>query len=89
MPGNEDTKGWRVMQLVEAAGIKKFEKLVLFDASGGSSVILERKELDAKTVPFIKLNKQGVLRLRVLKQGGTGWQTAGELRSLGTIQVAK
>ena len=88
-PGNEDTKGWRLAQLLEAAGIKKFEKLVLFDASGGTSIILERKELDAKTVPFIKLNKQGSLRVRVLKQGGTGWQSAGELRSLGTIQVAK
>jgi hypothetical protein len=87
-PGHEDTKGWRLAQLLEAAGIKKFEQLMLPDATG-TSVILERKELDAKTVPFIKLNKQGSLRLRVLKQGGTGWQSAGELRSLTAIQVMK
>lgn len=89
MPGNDDTKGWRLAQLLEAAGIKKFEKLILLDASGGSNIILERKDLDAKTVPFIKLNKQGQLRLRVLKQSGDGWQPAGELRALATIQVAK
>jgi hypothetical protein len=87
-PGHEDTKGWRLSQFLEAAGIKKFEQIMLLDATG-TSVILERKELDAKTVPFIKLNKQGSLRLRVLKQGGTGWQSAGELRSLAAIQVMK
>lgn len=87
-PGHEDTKGWRLAQLLEAAGIKKFEQLMLLDATG-TSVIIERKELDAKTVPFIKLNKQGALRLRVMKQGGTGWQSAGELRSLAAIQVMK
>lgn len=89
MPGHPDTKGWRLAQLLDAAGIKTFEKLVLLDASGGSNIILERKDLDAKTVPFIKLNKQGQLRLRVLKQAGTGWQAAGELRALATIQVAQ
>lgn len=90
MPGSEETRGWRLAQLLEAAGIKKFEQLVLLDASGGSSVILDRKDLDPKKkVPFIKLNKQGALRLRVLEQVGTGWRAAGELRALGTIRVAK
>jgi len=88
MPGSEDTHGWRLAKLLDAAGIKKFERLVLADASG-SSLVLERKDLDAKTVPFIKLNKQGALRVRVLKQVGTGWQTAGELRALAAIKVAK
>ncbi len=85
MPGTEDTRGWRVQQLLDAAGIKKFERLVLLDASG-SSVIVERKD---KSVPFLKLNKQGHLRVRVLRQVGTGWQTAGELRQLAAIKVAK
>jgi hypothetical protein len=89
MPGTEEPRGWRLAQLLEAAGIKKFERLVLSDAAGGSSVILERKDLNAKTVPYVKLNKAGVLRVRVLRQVGTGWQTTGELRSLGTIKVAK
>lgn len=88
-PGSEDTRGWRLAQLLEAAGIKKFERLVLADAEGRSSVIIEKKDLDAKTVPFIKLNKAGALRVRVLKQVGTGWQIAGELRALGSIKVAK
>jgi hypothetical protein len=89
MPGAPETKGWRLAQLVEAAGIKKFERLVLLDAGGGTSVIVERKDLTAKNVPFIKLNKQGSLRLRVMQQVGTGWQAAGELRALATIKVAK
>ena len=91
-PGSEETHGWRLAQLLEAAGIKTFERLVLADASGGSSVIIEKKDLEsksAKLVPFIKLNKQGALRVRVLKQVGTGWQTAGELRALASIKVAK
>jgi hypothetical protein len=89
MPGTQEPRGWRLAQLLEAAGIKKFERLVLSDAAGGSSVTLERKDLNARTVPYIKLNKQGVLRVRVLRQVGTGWQTVGELRSLGMIKVAK
>jgi hypothetical protein len=88
MPGNADTKGWRVTQLLEAAGIKKFEQIILTDANGGTSVIVDRKDLaDGKTVPFIKLNKQGTLRLRVMKQSGTAWQPAGDLRSLSKITV--
>jgi hypothetical protein len=85
MPGTEETRGWRVQQLLDAAGVKKWERLVLLDASG-SSVIVERKD---KTVPFLKLNKQGALRLRVLKPVGTGWQGAGELRALAGIKVTK
>lgn len=88
-PGSEDTKGWRLAQLLDAAGIKAFSKLTLLDATGASSVILERKDFDDKAiVPFIKLNKQGALRLRVLKQVGTGWQTMGDLRALASIQVS-
>jgi hypothetical protein len=88
LPGSEQTKGWRLAQLIEAAGIKKFERLVLQDA-GGSSLILERKDLTPKNVPIVKLNKAGALRIRVMKQAGTGWQVAGELRSLVGIKVAK
>jgi hypothetical protein len=84
-PGNEETHGWRLQQLLDAAGIKKYEQLALRDASG-ATVIVERKD---KTVPFIKLNKQGDLRVRVLKREGTGWQTAGDLRSLVAIKVVK
>ena len=85
MPGTEETHGWRLQQLLDLAGIKKFEQIVLRDA-GGTTVIVDRKD---KTVPFIKLNKQGSLRFRVLKQAGTGWKTEGELRSLVGIKVSK
>ncbi|MGN6105612.1 MAG: hypothetical protein ACTHU0_10945 [Kofleriaceae bacterium] len=89
MPGNEDTKGWRLTQLLEAAEIHAFERLVVLDAAG-ASVILERKDYDDKTtVPFIKLNRQGALRFRVMKQTGEGWQAAGDLRSIAAIQVVK
>jgi hypothetical protein len=89
MPDSKETRGWRLQQLLDAAGIKKYEQIVLLDASG-TSLIIDRKDLDAKkSVPFIKLNKSGALRVRVLKPAGTGWQTGGELRALAEIQVAK
>lgn len=86
-PGNEDTKGWRVTQFLEAAGVKAYEKVVLIDASG-TSLPYERKELEAKTAnPFVKLNKQGALRFRMFKKQGEGWQPRADLRSLTAIQV--
>jgi hypothetical protein len=88
-PGNEDTKGWNLKQLIEAAGVKKLDKVTALDASG-TSLVLEKKELDDKNlVPFLKLNRQGSLRLRVMKKVGDGWQAGGDLRSLATIIVGK
>jgi hypothetical protein len=87
MPGNDETKGWPLTKLLEAAGIGPFEKVVLADDKNGTTLIIERKDLNGKTVPFIKLNKQGSLRLRILKQEGEGWQAHGELRSLTSIEV--
>ncbi|HET7501018.1 MAG TPA: hypothetical protein VFK02_08450 [Kofleriaceae bacterium] len=86
MPGNADQKGWRLSALLDAAGVRTYDHLVLTDASG-TSLTLDRKDLDAKTVPFIKLNKQGALRFRVLKQVGEGWNPAGDLRALVAIDV--
>ncbi|HEU4729404.1 MAG TPA: hypothetical protein VFT22_15990 [Kofleriaceae bacterium] len=86
MPGNADQKGWRLASLLDAAGVKAYEHLVLTDASG-TSLTLDRKDLDDKTVPFVKLNKQGALRFRVLKQVGEGWNPAGDLRALIAIEV--
>ncbi|HEU0033420.1 MAG TPA: hypothetical protein VFQ53_22465 [Kofleriaceae bacterium] len=86
-PGSEDTKGWRLAQLLAAAGVTKYSKLALIDA-GGTSLILDKAELDDKNVvPFVKLNRQGSLRFRLLKKQGTGWQAAGDLRALATIKV--
>jgi len=87
MPGGGgDAKGWRVPQLLEAAGVTSFKKLRLFDASG-MSLTLEQAELDDNTVPFVKLNRQGALRYRLYKRAGTGWQGAADLRNVVTIEV--
>ena len=87
MPGNTDTKGWPLTKLLAAAGVTKFAKLVLIDAAG-TSLSIEHKDFDDKTtVPFVKLNRQGSLRFRMLKKQGEGWQFAGDLRALATIKV--
>jgi len=89
MPGNEDTKGWRLSKVLDAAGIKKFERLVLIDAAGMTLALGKHDFDDKTTIPFIKLNKQGALRFRVLKQQNGGWTPTGDLRALTTIQVTK
>jgi hypothetical protein len=86
MPGNADQKGWRLTALLDAAGVKNYEHLVLSDASG-TNLILDKKDLDANTIPFIKLNKQGSLRFRVLKKAGDGWNPSGDLRALVAIEA--
>jgi hypothetical protein len=86
-PGNEETKGWRVTQFLEAAGVTKYESIVLVDA-GGTTVPLTKKELDPKTSnPFVKLNKQGQLRFRMFTKQGGGWQPGADLRALTSITV--
>lgn len=86
-PGHEETKGWLLTKLLAAAEITKFTKLVLIDAAG-TSVSIERKDFDDKdAVPFIKLNRQGSLRYRMMTKKGTGWQATGDLRALTTIKV--
>jgi len=86
MPGNANQKGWRLAKLLEAAGVTSYAHLVLSDASG-TNLVLDKKDLDDNTVPFIKLNKQGALRFRVLKKTGDGWNTSGDLRALAAIEV--
>jgi hypothetical protein len=90
MPGGGgDAKGWQLVTVLEAAGIKKFEKLLLTDAAG-LTLTLEKKEFDGKdTIPFIKLNRQGALRFRILKKQGDGYQATGDLRALASIEVLK
>jgi hypothetical protein len=85
-PGNPEQKGWRLTALLDAAGVKSFEHLVLTDTTG-TNLTLERADVSDTSVPFIKLNKQGALRLRVLKKAGDGWNAAGDLRALIAIDV--
>jgi len=88
-PGNEDQKGWRLTKILDAAGVKKYERLVLSDAAG-LNLTLDKKDFDDKsTIPFIKLNKQGALRFRIFKKQGEGWNPTGDLRALTGIEVVK
>lgn len=86
MPGNPDQKGWRLTALLDAAGVKAYDRLVLSDAAG-ANLTLDRKDVSDTSVPFIKLNKQGALRLRVFKKSGDGWNPAGDLRALTGIEA--
>ena len=85
-PGSPDQKGWRLAALLDAAGVKSFAHLVLSDASG-NNLTLEKADLSDTSVPFIKLNKQGALRFRVLKKAGDGWTPSGDLRGLVAIDA--
>jgi len=57
------------------------------DENGIVWLLLDKKDLDDNTIPFIKLNKQGSLRFRVLKKAGEGWNTSGDLRGLTVIEA--
>jgi hypothetical protein len=86
MPGNPDQKGWRLSALLTAAGVTSFQRLVLRDSSG-ANLTLDRKDISASSIPFIKLNKQGALRFRIFKKAGDGWDPSGDLRGLVSVDV--
>lgn len=85
-PDNPDHKGWRLQALLDAAGVKTYAHLVLTSADG-LSLTLDKKDISDSSVPFIKLNKAGILRLRVMKKAGGGWNPAGDVRGLTGIEV--
>jgi len=88
LPGETgDGKGWPLSQILDAAGVKAFQRLQLTDAAG-LKVTLDKSDFDAKaSIPFIKLNRQGQLRVRVFKKQGDAWEPSGDLRGLMSIQV--
>lgn len=86
MPGQADQKGWPLTALLTAAGVKSYQRLVLRDSSG-ANLTLEKADVSDSSVPFIKLNKQGALRFRVLKKAGDGWTPSGDLRGLVAIDA--
>lgn len=89
MPGGGgDAKGWKLATILDAGGVKDWKKLLLTDEAG-LTLILEKKDMDDKTVPFIKLNRQGSLRFRIFKQQGEGWTPSGDLRALKSIEVTE
>ncbi len=86
-PGG-DAKGWRLAAVLTAAGITTFEKLSLADTQG-TILPIEKTDLSDSSIPFIKLNKQGQLRVKLYKKQGEGWTATGDLRSLASITVIK
>ncbi len=91
MPGDtsNDPKGWNLATILDAGGVKKFERILLTDTTG-ANLTLDKADFDAKTsVPYIKLNRQGALRVTVFKKQGEGWQRGGDLRGLASIEVVK
>lgn len=87
-PGDPDQPpGWKVTTLLERLGVAGYKRLLLTDAKG-VSVTLEKQDLDpAKAVPFLKLNRQGVIRFRVYRKQGETWQATSDLRGVASIEV--
>jgi len=81
-------QGWKLVTLLDAAGIKSFEKLVLGDTQG-TVLPIEKADISETSIPFVKLNKQGQLRVKVWKKQGDGFTAAGELRSMTSITQLK
>ena len=82
-------EGWPLTAILAAAGVPKFEQLVLND-SAGLALNLDKSAFDPSTsVPFVKLNRSGQLRFRIYKKQGDGWTSSGDLRGLTAIEIVK
>ena len=90
MPGTADPKGWTLQKILGAAGVKTFETLVLSDARG-TALNVDKSAFDgARSIPYVKLNRQGLLRLRIFQKQGENWNpTGGDLREFTAIEVTK
>jgi hypothetical protein len=88
-PGTKDLKGWTLATLLATAGVDHYEKVVLTDAAG-LNLTLEKQDLDpATSIPYVKLNRQGSLRVKVFKKQGDSWQGTGDLRGLVRVEILK
>lgn len=89
MPGDTEPKGWTLATVMKTAGVDKYERVLLSDSSG-LNLTLEKQDLDpATSIPFVKLNRQGSLRVKIFKKQGATWQGTGDLRGLQRIEVLK
>jgi hypothetical protein len=86
--GDTSTPGWDVASVLAAEKITPTAKLIVTD-EGGATVTITAKQLDPKTdLAFMKVNKQGQIRFRLFeKNSGGGWDVAGELRGVTTIEL--
>ncbi|MBV8758702.1 MAG: hypothetical protein JO257_15555 [Deltaproteobacteria bacterium] len=88
-PGGKDLKGWTLATLLKTAGVDHYEKVILTDAAG-LNLTLEKQDLDpAASIPYIKLNRQGALRVKIYKKQGDSWQPSGDLRGLVRVEILK
>jgi hypothetical protein len=88
-PGEDEAKGWPLAVILDHASVKGYQKLLLTDGKE-TALTLEKGDLDDKvSVPYVKLNRQGSLRVIVYKKHGDSWQRGGDLRGLAYIEVQK
>ena len=90
-PGDDsnEPRGWTLATILDRQGSSS-SKTHAERRLGPSTVARTTADFDPKTsVPFVKLNRAGVLRVTVFKKQGDGWQRAGDLRGLVSIEVMK
>jgi hypothetical protein len=85
-PNGGGSEGWKLASLLDAAGVKKFDKLTL-TGGAGTNLVLDKTDVSDKSIPFIKLNRQAKLRLRVYVKKGDGWTNAKDLKDLQRVDV--
>lgn len=81
MPGDLEQEGWRLTALLQAAGLTTYERLRLRDEAG-ASVALEREDFSERSIPFVRINRRGLLRFHLLQNTTSGWVSTSDLRGL-------
>ncbi|MCE9574220.1 MAG: hypothetical protein K8W52_13820 [Deltaproteobacteria bacterium] len=86
--GDTETTGWDVASILAAQKIKPTGKVVVSDDTGAAVEIAAGDLVPAKSLAFLKLNKQSQLRFRLFQktEGGT-WAVTGELRGVTQIEI--
>lgn len=89
-PGDDskEAKGWPLVTLLGAASITQFDRIVLADASG-TNLVLDKADFSPTSLPYVKLNRKGQLRLSVYRKQGDAWHVDGDLRGIASIDVVK
>lgn len=85
-PNGSKDQGWKLTTLLANANVTTFKQLILTDATG-AKLTLDKTDVSDTSVPFVKMNKQAKLKVRVWKKNGDGWTEAKNLRELKTIDV--
>lgn len=87
--GDTTTPGWSFVDVLGAAGLGGAKVVNVFD-DNNATLRLEGDDFDpAKTIVFLKMNRNGEFRLRRFGKQGDAWTMTGELRGLRKISVVK